>query len=436
MDISGTGDRHNLVVISNGHGKFHLIYAAQGAEQHGMLEQLITAAYPTAFVKCVLRVVITAIRSNRLKRWLLREVEGVPEKKIRTCTLSEPLNQLAVQFPQFGFHGSRKPQLDALAFRIYQREAERYIRNSSARLYHCRSGYGGKTITLAREKGMVILVDHSIAHPQALMLLMNGGTYDATKRTPLPPMWRLVQDDIEDADYILVNSDFVKKTMVDYGCSPDRVIVQYLGIDAEIEKYLSILKRTRHDDSSDIKFLFAGGVGRRKGADLLLDVIEKLPQQGWSLTLAGGIEQELKVRVGSLRHPAVKVLGPVLREELIQLMLDHDVFVFPTLAEGSARVVFEAMASRMAVITTPNAGSVIENEKHGYLIETVNSESLYDAMMRCFENRERLSEYGSSARELVQSRYHSGIYRDAVVKIYSTLMINKKSRSFNVKESK
>jgi glycosyltransferase involved in cell wall biosynthesis len=401
-----------------------MIYAAQGAEQHGMLEQLITAAYPTAIIKRTLNTLLKVIKNDRLQRCMLREVEGIPESKIRTCTLSEPLNQLAVQFPQFGFHGSRKPQLDALAFRIYQRTAARYIRHSCAKLYHCRSGYGGKTITLARKKGMMILVDHSIAHPRALMQLMNGGTYDFTKREPLPAMWRLVQDDIEDADYILVNSDFVKKTMVDYGYSHDRVIVQYLGIDSEIEGYLRNQRRTRTGNDPEIKFLFAGGVGRRKGVDLLLDVIEKLPQQGWSLTLAGGIELELKERINTLRHPKVKVLGPVFREELIRLMLDHDVFVFPTLAEGSARVIFESMAAGMAVITTPNAGSVIEHEKHGYIISPGSPESLYDAMIRCFENRERLSEYGSSARGLVQDRYHSGIYRDAVVDIYSTLLTN------------
>ncbi|MGD0338472.1 MAG: glycosyltransferase family 4 protein [Bacteroidota bacterium] len=421
-----TERRRNTVIISNGHGKFHLIYAAQSAERHGILDQFITAAYPTALLKRVLRVVTAIIPSDRLKRWMLREAEGVPGEKIRTCTLSEPFNQLAVKFPQFGFNGSKQPQLDALAFRIYQRSALRYIRNSKAGLYHCRSGYGGKTISHARSKGMVILVDHSIAHPQALMqLIRNEGIYNPRLHVHLPPMWRLVQDDIETADWILVNSDFVKKTMVDFGCPKDRIIVQYWGIDAEIEKYLENTARTQRTDNSEMKFLFAGGVEKRKGADLLLDVIKKLPQHGWSFTLAGGIEQELKSKIGNIQNVNVKVLGAILRQDLIRLMLDHDVFVFPTLAEGSARVVFEAMASGMAIITTPNAGSVVEHGKHGYLIDPGNRESLYNAIMQCFDNRVGLKNFGLSARELVQNQYHSAVYNDAMATLYSTLLTNK-----------
>src|SRR4030042_1762631 len=101
METFTAEGRHGQVIISNGHGKFHMIYAAQGAEQHGMLEQLITAAYPTAPVKRILTGILTVMRSDRLQRWMLREVEGVPEEKIRSCILSEPFNQLAVRFPRF-----------------------------------------------------------------------------------------------------------------------------------------------------------------------------------------------------------------------------------------------------------------------------------------------------------------------------------------------
>lgn len=422
MEISDSGNRRGLVIISNGHGKFHMIYAAQGAEQHGMLERLITAAYPTAAVKRILKTVLAVINSDRLRRWMLRQVEGVPQEKIRACTLSEPFNQLAVRFPRYGCNGSGKPQLDALAFRIYRRSAMKFLRDSEARLYHCRSGYGGPTIGLAREKKMTVLVDHSIAHPQALMQLMESGKYDPMKRSALPPMWKSVQDDIEDADSVLVNSDFVRKTLLDYEIPGKRIIVQYLGIDSEIESYFRNHAGSRSGKEPEIRFLFAGGVGRRKGADILLDVAERLPESGWLLTLAGGIEMELKRRISSLRNPNIRVLGAVMRERLVELMLDHDVFVFPTLAEGSARVVFEAMAAGMAVITTPNAGSVVEHDTHGYLIDPGDRTALFEAMTRCFNNRNELRRYGAAAKELVFKRYHSGVYRDAIAGIYSALM--------------
>jgi glycosyltransferase involved in cell wall biosynthesis len=115
------------------------------------------------------------------------------------------------------------------------------------------------------------------------------------------------------------------------------------------------------------------------------------------------------------------MIGSVLRNELVHLMVAHEVFVFPTLAEGSARVVFEAMAAGMAVITTPNAGSVVEHEKHGLLIRPGDAAELRDAIQNMMDDRERISVYGNNARKLVEREYHSGIYRKKVISLYQWL---------------
>ncbi len=407
------------VVISNGHGKFHMLYAALGAERYGMLEQLITAAYPSPLLKGILRPMNEAIRSPRISRFLMRAIDGVPERKIRSCMMSEPLNQLAVRFPQYGCQGDRKPQLDALGFRMYQHTAARYIRRSEADVYHCRSGYGGKTISLARDRGMKVIIDHSIIHPQALMQsLVQRGSYDVFHPVELPPMWQLVQNDLEAADCILVNSDYVKTTLVDFGIPESNILVCYLGIDTDFEEYMRTHKRTPRDPSAPVKFLFAGGVGLRKGADTLLDAVRLLPKGGWSLTVAGGIEAPLSNLVKSFRHPSVKFLGAVLRTKLFQLMLEHDVFVFPTLAEGSARVVFEAMGAGMSVITTPNAGSVVKNEQHGYIITPGDKTGLHEKMLLAIQNPRKMRDFGTAAADFVYVHHHSSVYQDAIVTLY------------------
>jgi glycosyltransferase involved in cell wall biosynthesis len=302
---------------------------------------------------------------------------------------------------------------------MYQWTAARYIRRSNADVYHCRSGYGGATIALAREKGMKVIVDHSIIHPQALMQsLAQRGNYDVFHPVELPPMWQLVQNDLEASDCILVNSDYVKQTLVDFGIPEKNIIVRYLGIDSDLEEYLRKHKRVVRDPYAPVRFLFAGGVGLRKGADTLLDAVHHLPKGGWSLTVAGGIEAPLANRVKSFRHPSVKFLGAVLRTRLFQLMLEHDVFVFPTLAEGSARVVFEAMGTGMSVITTPNAGSVVKNDQHGYIISPGDAASLHEAMMLAVQNPRIMRDYGTAASDYLHVHHNSGVYQDAIVTLY------------------
>ena len=48
----------------------------------------------------------------------------------------------------------------------------------------------------------------------------------------------------------------------------------------------------------------------------------------------------------------------------------------PASVEGSARVVFEALAAGCYVITTPNAGSIVKDEVHGALVEPGSADGL------------------------------------------------------------
>lgn len=412
-----------MVLVSNGHGKFHMIYTALAADRAGILENVLTGFYPTPPVRSFLEPLVALTNNSRLKRWLMREVSGLNPDKVLVCYGSELFYQLSNRFPQFGSNGHRKPKFDAISLRLYQREAMRHIEKSQAKIYHCRAGYGGATIDIARKKGMAVIVDHSIPHPCALVQLVNKrGTYQPTV-VSLPAMWEIVLDDIQRADIVLVNSDYVARTLFDYSFDPSKVRVLYLGLDPQVETFLNDdTPKQKSSKDGDLRFLFVGGVNRRKGADVLLDVFEELNIEGWQLTIAGGIDMELAERVRELDNPRIQILGVVTRDEVVKLMQSHHVFVFPTLAEGSARVVWEAMAAGMAIITTPNCGSVVENGVHGYLIRPGDTQELDQAVKACLEGRTSVTELGENGRELVNGHYNSKVYQKKIVELYLNLM--------------
>jgi glycosyltransferase involved in cell wall biosynthesis len=227
-----------------------------------------------------------------------------------------------------------------------------------------------------------------------------------------------VEEDFETGDVILVNSDFVKKTLTDYGVQAERIVVMYWGVDVEMEEFLRLEKTRRRAKNEPLRFLFAGGVGKRKGADKVLEVFERLGLTGWDLTLAGGVEPELKKKVHKTSNPRIHVLGPVLRSKLAELMLENDVLVFPSLAEGSARVVFEAMGAGMAIITTPNAGSVVEHGKHGLVVPAGDTARLKEAVEFMMQHRDLVTEYGMKSRDLIRRDYSSTKYREGIVSLY------------------
>jgi glycosyltransferase involved in cell wall biosynthesis len=96
------------------------------------------------------------------------------------------------------------------------------------------------------------------------------------------------------------------------------------------------------------------------------------------------------------------------------------VFAFPALDEGSAKVVSEAMAAGLAVVTTREAGSLVEDGKTGFLVPAGDAEALADRLAYLQGHPHAAAELGRAAREAILpftwSRYRAGfleMYRTA-----------------------
>jgi glycosyltransferase involved in cell wall biosynthesis len=104
-----------------------------------------------------------------------------------------------------------------------------------------------------------------------------------------------------------------------------------------------------------------------------------------SWKLLGWKDAELWI-VGRVERPVARLLKQYERLEGVHflrhsgdpapLFRESDVFVLPTLEEGSALVVFEALASGLPVITTPQAGSVVRDGQDGFLVPIRDAEAL------------------------------------------------------------
>jgi glycosyltransferase involved in cell wall biosynthesis len=109
-----------------------------------------------------------------------------------------------------------------------------------------------------------------------------------------------------------------------------------------------------------------GQVSTRKGIPHLLAAWEQLNWQDSELLLAGAISLPAEVQQ-RYRHLAnVRFLGYA--PNPLALFQQADIFVFPSLAEGSALVTYEALACGLPIITTFNSGSIVEDGREGFII--------------------------------------------------------------------
>jgi glycosyltransferase involved in cell wall biosynthesis len=109
----------------------------------------------------------------------------------------------------------------------------------------------------------------------------------------------------------------------------------------------------------------------------------------------------------------VELLGRVPHGEVPGVMASADVFVFPSLFEGSAVVTYEALACGLPSVVTPSSGSVARDGKDGIVVPPADVEALAKAMERLGTDPELRASCASSARSRAEAfdwaRYHRSV---------------------------
>ncbi|MDR1788764.1 MAG: glycosyltransferase, partial [Opitutaceae bacterium] len=333
--------------------------------------------------------------------------------------LSEAFFQLAAKTRKSRLAAS----LENLAFALYDARARLLVRRKRPALYHYRACFGQKSALAARSLGIPLLCDHSIAHPQVLPFMTdNKGACPLAPLPPdkLPPLHKRELDDIALADWLQVNSDFVRDTCVFCGFPKERIRVIYLGVD---EAFFQSVPAEPPPNRAENPALFAGSVCQRKGVDTLIAAHR----------LLGG---RPKINIAGKALPGDPVLedfnnalsdnfinnGIVPREQLAARMSAAPIFLFPSYCEGSARVIFEAMACGCYIITTPNAGSIVRDGVHGALVPPGDAPALATAWEHALNNMDKTLEIGRQNAREVRENHRQWHYVEKTVSFYNEIL--------------
>ncbi|NHC42867.1 glycosyltransferase [Bacillus sp. MM2020_1] len=143
-------------------------------------------------------------------------------------------------------------------------------------------------------------------------------------------------------------------------------------------------------NKDSIKLLYVGYLRHEKGLPYLLEAVEILRRDNIKVYLTiigeGDILEELKEKVTDLKiEQFVNFKGYVpLGQSLFNEYKQHDIFVLPSISEGTPRVLLEAMCKGLAVIAT-NTGGIpytVKNEYNGILVEKKDSKELSQAILK------------------------------------------------------
>lgn len=142
---------------------------------------------------------------------------------------------------------------------------------------------------------------------------------------------------------------------------------------------------------ASINFVYLGNLRAAKGISTLIEAFnlynKKYPDSSFTIIGSGELESQLKANVKNKNIKNVNFLGRIDNREVLneELRKSH-IFLFASLSEGSPRVILEAMANGLAVISTP-VGSLNTVFKDGHDILFSN----FSDPESFFRNMEKLS---------------------------------------------
>jgi glycosyltransferase involved in cell wall biosynthesis len=206
--------------------------------------------------------------------------------------------------------------------------------------------------------------------------------------------WKLV-------DRIVCGSQFVSDEIAAEGGPADKCVVVPYGV--RTSEFRAASPRPVRE-ALPLRVLFVGSVGLRKGVPYLLEAARRLGPDKVRCRLVGGFSAPADVL--QREAPAnVELVGSVPRSQIAREYANADVFCLPSLCEGSATVIYEALAAGLPVLTTPNAGSIVRDGVEGYIVPIRNAEAIADRLAHLASDPARLKEMSRAAAE--RSEYGS-----------------------------
>jgi glycosyltransferase involved in cell wall biosynthesis len=354
------------------YGRFHAFNLAEQLHEHGHLQSLVTgypyfkvrshAALPRQLVRPLPQVTAMCHLGRRLPKWLALGLdEEYGQARLWDLTVSRRL----------------PAGIDIL---------DTY------------AGMSLTTITKARERGIRVVLERGSSHRLFQMNILAeehrrfGRAFHHDGR-----MMDAELQEYDAADRIAIPSGFVRRSFLEQGVSAGKLLQVPYGVNLA-----RFRPEARHDDR--FRIVFVGGFSLRKGVQYLLAAWQKLRLTDSELVFIGTQDPELLRHLGYQHVSNVRYAGPIPNAELRFSISQADVLVLPSIEEGLALVMPQAMACGVAVIHSANTGGadIVREGVDGYEVPIRDADALALRILQLHDDRDLARQMGRNALERVQ----------------------------------
>ncbi len=332
-------------------------------ERVGLLERLYTDICAQKGWPRWLRMVPAALRPARLQRLIARVPEGIPSRQITAFT------NFGLEYARLLARARDADERNA-AFLWSGREFCRLVLArglGGAKAVYVFNSAGLEVLEAARRRGIKGVLEQTIAPRAVEQALLR----EEAARFPgweSPVQGSAMMDEYcarekmewDAADLVVCGSEFVREGIVACGGDGGKCVVVPYGLG---QKAAGAARSARRP--GPLRVLTAGAVCLRKGAPHVLAAAKQMGSKA-EFRWAGAIQ--ILPRAERQMREYVELAGMVPRSEIAAQYAWADVFLLPSLCEGSATSTYEAMLHGLPVVCTLETGSTVRDGEDGFVI--------------------------------------------------------------------
>ncbi|CCV65102.1 similar to capsular polysaccharide biosynthesis protein [Paracholeplasma brassicae] len=206
-------------------------------------------------------------------------------------------------------------------------------------------------------------------------------------------------------DYELAKKKFFQKRLVHIN-----------GVGFDRDKYIV---NTKKFNSNKVNFVSVGEVNKNKNHVRVIKALLKIKfDYSYTIVGTGKLECKLKRLINKYKlNDKIKLLG--YREDINTILLEADIFIFPSLREGLGIAAIEAMASGLPILTSNVHGinDYSAEEISGFKFNPKNVSDIAHKIEKIINNKDNWISYSNNnIRE--SEKYDIKLILNEIIKIY------------------
>ena len=358
--------------------------------------------------------------------------------------LDEPgMTTKVVPYRTFPFAGRRGTTvLDrSTAYPLFGERAGRLawtlVRDQQVDIVH---GFGASVLGYARRRGNANAP--LVLNPQGLE---EFGATDPSrariKRAAYLPLRRAVRTCARAADRVIATDRVLEPAVMTHlSVEPSRICMIPNALDVPALDRLAMPadgRRIRQEagiKGNEVVLLSVGRLEQNKGFHVLAAALGALRDHApliaegrwrWVILGEGPYRRSIESAIGKAGiSRCTSLAGRVSEQELHAWYEAADLFVHPSLYEGSSLVTLEAMAHRRPVVATTAGGlpDKVRPGLNGWLVPPGEASALAAAVSGALGQRDRFAQMGDASRRIVEEEFSWSAAGAAVLRLYDELL--------------